>query len=117
MKKRLRLAFTITVAAIFAVLILMVFHSDLRSYLQEYQPYLFLFLLISGLILRLPYQISVGTGIMLLLITPLSLNRGEELTSQIAICAFYFLCVGLIWGVVDYIGLYDRILKWRIRGE
>ena len=104
MKGKLNLiSMIIIVTVILAVLILIVFYPDLRPYLQQYHPYPFFLLLASGLVLKLPYQISVGAGIMLLLVIPLLLHRGDDFVSQVAIYAFYFLGIGLTWGVVDHL--------------
>lgn len=105
MKKRFNLAVTvIAITTALAIFSLVAAYSNLVNYLQEYHLYLFLAYLIVGLALRVPVQISVGAGLVLLLGIPIISLRGRgDLAKQVVVYAFYFLAIGLIWAITDYI--------------
>jgi len=104
MKKRFNLVYYyFAIATALAIFSLVAAYSNLVTYLEEYHLYLFLAYLIFGFALRIPAQISIAAGLVLLLGTPIiNLRGGEDLAKRVIVYAFYFLSIGLIWAIADY---------------
>jgi septum site-determining protein MinD len=91
---------TMMLSFLFFVIIILIFKSEIR----EKAHYLFLVYFIISLVNRIDSRYSVGAGLLLLAYTAVLLvQKKEDFANQIAIYAYYFLVVGVVLQLVEYI--------------
>ena len=105
MKEKPGLILLIVIAIMTAgFLSLLIAYSDSFPFLENYHLYLFLVYLVVGLVAKVPSQVSISVGLILLMVTPvIGLHSGGALAGQWVLYAYYFLSIGLLWAIAGCI--------------
>lgn len=91
-------------AAILSLLVLVVVVAVFRGEIREKAHYLFLLYFVILLVNRIDARYSIGAALILLLFTAVLLvQKKEAFANQVAIYAYYFLVVGVVLQLIEYI--------------